>query len=243
MSILYSALGVLRDVASLFLPRTCIACGDALRDNERGICLVCRYNAPLTDYATQAENPIKLVFENLFSVEQATAMFWFELGSDWRTIVYNFKYHNRWLFAVQMGEWFGEELKMGGLYDDVDVILPVPLHYRRRMKRGYNQSELLAVGMARKMGIGYDFRSLKRVRCNESQTNKSRTERWANVDDLFEVRGAERLRGRHILLVDDVLTTGATINACAEAIIRACEGDVRISVATLAASTRWRPGV
>ena len=132
---------------------------------------------------------------------------------------------------------------MGGLYDDVDVIVPVPLHYRRRMKRGYNQSELLAVGMARKMGIGYDFCSLKRVRCNESQTNKSRTERWANVDDVFEVRRADRLRGRHILLVDDVLTTGATISACAEAIIRACEGDVRISVAALAASTRWRPGV
>ena len=132
---------------------------------------------------------------------------------------------------------------MGGLYDDVDVIVPVPLHFRRRMSRGYNQSELLALGMARRMGVECDLRSLSRVRYNESQTNKSRTERWANVDDIFEVRRADRLRGRHILLVDDVLTTGATISACAEEIIRACEGDVRISVATLAASTRWRPGV
>ena len=132
---------------------------------------------------------------------------------------------------------------MGGLYDDVDVIVPVPLHYRRRIKRGYNQSELLAIGMARQMGVECDFRSLKRVRYNDSQTSKSRTERWMNVDDIFEVCRVDRLRGRHILLVDDVLTTGATISACAEEIIRACEGDVRISIATLAASTRWRPGV
>ena len=97
--------------------------------------------------------------------------------------------------------------------------------------------------MARRLGVEGDLRSLSRVRYNESQTNKSRTERWANVDDIFQVRRADRLRGRHILLVDDVLTTGATISACAEEIIRACEGDVRISIATLAASTRWRPGV
>ena len=238
MSIFYDSAVVLRDIASLILPRTCLACGRTLLENEGCVCLACRYNMPLTDFAKRKENVIKLLFENILSVEAAAAMYWFVEGTEWQRIIHNFKYHGRWFFAQKMGEWLGEELCDSGNFEGIDLIIPIPLHYRRRLMRGYNQSEQLALGVGRKMGIKCDFRSVRRCTYNESQTSKSRSERWDNVEEIFEVRDAEKLCGRHILLVDDVLTTGATISSCAMAIHRACEGDVRISIATLAASRR-----
>ena len=238
MSIFYDISTVLRDVASLFLPRTCLACGRVLLENEGSICLACRYNMPLTNFAKRKDNPIKLLFENVLDVESAAAMFWFVGGTEWQRIVHNFKYHGRWFFAQKMGEWMGEELLDSGNFDDIDLIVPIPLHYRRRLHRGYNQSEQLALGVGRKMGVECDFRSMRRCHYNDSQTSKSRSERWENVEEIFEVRRVERLRGKHILLIDDVLTTGATMASCASAIVKACEGDVRISIATLTVSRR-----
>ena len=238
MSIFYDIAVVLRDVASLFLPRTCPACGRVLLENEGCVCLACRYNMPLTNFAKRKDNPIKLLFENVLPVESAAAMFWFVGGTEWQRIIHNFKYHGRWFFAQKMGEWMGEELLDSGNFDDIDLIVPIPLHYRRRLHRGYNQSEQLALGVGRKMGVECDFRSMRRCHYNDSQTSKSRSERWENVEEIFEVRRVEKLRGKHILLIDDVLTTGATMASCASAIVKACEGDVRISIATLTVSRR-----
>ena len=238
MSIFSDVSAVVRDVASLFLPRTCLACGRVLLENEGSICLACRYNMPLTNFAKRKDNPVKLLFENVLDVESAASMFWFVGGTEWQRIVHNFKYHGRWFFAQKMGEWMGEELLDSGNFEDIDLIIPIPLHYRRRLHRGYNQSEQLALGVGRKMGIECDFRSVRRCHYNDSQTSKSRSERWENVEEIFDVRRAERLRGKHILLLDDVLTTGATMASCASAIEKACEGDVRISIATLTVSRR-----
>ncbi len=242
MSIFSDITTVVWDVASLILPRTCIVCGRVLMENERNVCLACRYNIPLTNFSSQHDNPVKRLFENVLPVESATAMFWFVGGTEWQSVVHNFKYYGRWMFAQRMGEWFGEELHESGNFGDVDLIIPIPLHYRRRLKRGHNQSEQLAIGIARKMGKECDFRAVRRCRYNDSQTSKSRSERWDNVDDIFEVRNARRLRGKHILLVDDVLTTGATMTSCATAILKACNGDVKISIASLTASRRVAVG-
>ena len=236
MSMLSDISGVALDVASLFMPRTCLACGRVLLENEGCICLACRYNMPLTNFSKHRKNPVKLLFENTLSVEMATSMFWFVGGTEWQRIIHNFKYYGRWYFAQKMGEWLGEELLSSGNFDNVDLIIPIPLHYRRRLRRGYNQSEQLALGIGRKMGIKCEFRSVHRHLYNDSQTSKHRFERWDNVEDIFEVRNAEKLRGHHILLVDDVLTTGATMISCASTILKACEGDVRISIATLSVS-------
>lgn len=238
MSIFYDISGVVGDVASLILPRTCLACGRVLLENESCICLACRYNMPLTNFSKHKDNPVKLLFENVLPVESATAMFWFVGGTEWQSIIHNFKYYGRWFFAQKMGEMFGEELLDSGEFEGVDLIIPIPLHYRRRLRRGYNQSEQLAIGIGRKMGIKCDFRSVCRRRFNDSQTSKSRGERWENVEEIFEVRRVDKLRGKHILLIDDVLTTGATMASCASTIVKACDGDVRISIASLSVSRR-----
>lgn len=238
MSIFSDISVVLRDVASLILPRTCLACGRVLLENESSVCLNCRYNMPLTNFSKRKDNPVKLLFENALPVESATAMFWFVGGTEWQHIIHSFKYYGRWFFAQMMGEWLGEELRDSGNFDDVELIIPIPLHYRRRLRRGYNQSEELAAGIGRTMGAKCDFTSVRRRIYNDSQTSVSRSERWDNVEEIFEVRCAEKLRGRHILLVDDVLTTGATMTSCASTILKACDGDVRISIATLSVSRR-----
>lgn len=238
MSIFCDISGVVLDAMSLFMPRTCLICGRPLLENEGSVCILCRYNIPLTGFAKRKDNPVKLIFENMMPVESATAMFWFIGGTEWQRVIHKFKYSGRWFFAQKMGEWLGEELRDSGNFDDVDLIIPIPLHFRRRLMRGYNQSEQLALGVGRKLGVKCDFGSVRRCVYNDSQTSKIDVERWDNVEEIFEVRNAKRLRGRHILLVDDVITTGATISSCATTIIRACEGDVRISVASLAVSRR-----
>lgn len=236
MSIFSDISGVAVDVASLMMPRSCIACGRTLLENESCICISCRYNIPLTNFAQRADNPIKQLFNNILPIEAATAMFWFVGGTEWQQIIHNFKYHGRWFFAQKMGEWLGEELHDSGNFDSIDTIIPIPLHFGRRLMRGYNQSEQLSLGVARKLGVKCDFRSVRRRMYNASQTTKGRMERWDNVENIFDVRTTNKIRGKHILLIDDVMTTGATIASCASAIMRACEGDVRISIATLAVS-------
>ena len=238
MSILCDVSSVVLDVASLILPRTCLACGRVLLENEGCLCLACRYNMPMTDFIKRKENPMRSLFGNMLPIESAVALYWFVDGTDWQRVIHNFKYRGRWFFAQKLGEWMGEELRDSGNFDDIDLIIPIPLHYRRRLARGYNQSEQLALGVGRKMEVKCDFGAVRRAVYNESQTLKSRKERWDNVEEIFEVRRAHKLRGRHILLIDDVTTTGATMSSCAESIFRACEGDVRISIATLAVSRR-----
>ena len=163
-------------------------------------------------------------------VESATAMFWFIGGTEWQRVIHKFKYSGRWFFAQKMGEWLGEELRDSGNFEDVDLIIPIPLHFRRRLIRGYNQSEQLAFGIGRKLGAECDFGAVRRRLYNESQTSKSDVERWSNVAEIFEVQSVERLRGRHILLVDDVLTTGATAGECARMLLTAGAKEVHCAV-------------
>jgi len=129
-----------------------------------------------------------------------------------------------------MGAWYGGELAAGGLYAGVDVVVPVPLHLRKRLHRGYNQAEYIARGIAESLGVPVDVHSVRRHRHNPSQALKEHRQRWENVRGIFSVRRPGRLCGKHILLVDDVLTTGATVTSCAEAILAAVP-DVRISIA------------
>jgi ComF family protein len=208
---------------------------------ERGegfLCTSCQWEMPLTGFEQMADNPVAERFWGLAPIRNATAFLWFSDGSDFRRVVHSFKYGGRWGLAYDMGRWFGGVLAETDAYAGVDVIVPVPLHARKVLKRGYNQSEYVARGMGRSMERPVETGAVVRRVNNPSQTTTtSAKERWSNVEGIFAVRRPGRLNGKHVLLVDDVLTTGATIGSCAEAIARALP-DVRISIAALYASKR-----
>lgn len=238
MSIFSDIKTLFDDVLSLIFPPRCIICGGEVESEGQEMCFACSQRIPMTGFTETKENPVWSLFAGYIPIEDAASLYWFIENSEWRKVVHRFKYSGQWLLAKKMGGWLGRELRHSENFNDIDLVIPIPLHPFKRMWRSYNQSEYIALGVAQAMDISCDANSVRRFRYNESQTRKRRGERWENVAGIFSVAHPERLRGRHILLVDDVLTTGATILSCAEAIIKACEGDVRISVATLAVSQR-----
>lgn len=225
---------MLADLLSLVAPPTCPICGKPMVAGS-AVCPLCEMTAPLTNLWQQAFNVMNERFWGLMPVERAAAMFWYVEGSPWRDMVHRFKYAGQWRVAYNMGRWYGSLLRESGLYADVDVVVPVPLHLWRRLFRGYNQSEYIARGVARELGVRVDASSVSRYRYNSSQTSHRIDERWDNVEGIFRVRRRESLKGKHILLVDDVFTTGATIMSLGETILSSVE-DVRLSVAVLATS-------
>lgn len=223
----------LHAVRSLLFPTVCMACGEHVTPAMHSICTRCRNDIPLTYYWAEHDNPVKEHLGNMAPIVEASAFFFFKGNSIWRRLIHRFKYESRWRIAYDLGRWYGAELAASGLYDTIDAIVPIPLHPIKQLRRGYNQSHYIAEGMARELHIAVDNRALRRHKNNPSQTYLRRSERWKNAEGIFKVRDAERLRGRHILLVDDMLTSGATLHSAISTIIAAVP-DCRISVAVLA---------
>lgn len=227
----------LRSLGHLFIPHACAVCGRVLVEGEYLVCTACRWNMPLTNTWKDPHNPIREKLHGMFMAEQASALFYYQKQSGYDNLVHRFKYSGKASLGYALGKWFGEELRRSGLYDDVDVIVPVPLHPFRKISRGYNQSEHVARGIGRVLGKPLQTSNLVRKVHNRSQTHHDSTDRWKNVAGIFGLRKPGALEGRHILLVDDVLTTGATLDSCAETLRNSME-NCRISVATLAVSSK-----
>ena len=229
--------GAAGDVMNLFFPPACPLCGGPLSANEHFVCTSCRFGAPLTDFASEECNPMAERLRDMLPVKQAAALMWFVDGSDWQRIIHEFKYRSRPRFAYLMGEWLGGVLASGGLYADVEAVVFVPLHPLKRLARGYDQTEIIAEGVASSLGVPVIRGAVVRRVNNPSQALHHEQERWENVEGIFAVRRPEKLRGRHVLLVDDVFTTGATMVSCSSTILSSCEG-VTLSIATLAVTQR-----
>ena len=230
-------MSILNDIKGLFLPPVCPVCGGELHEGEGAFCMMCRTLAPQTGFWRRADNPLAERLRNEFPIVQASAFLWFVAGSSWQRAIHGFKYYNRWRTARDLGAWYGGNLADSGLYGSVDCIVPVPLHTRRLLARGYNQAAYIAEGIASRMGVPVEDRVVRRLRNNPSQTTRSSAGRWENVRDLFAVARPGALAGRHVLLVDDVVTTGSTLLSCTEALLRAVP-DCRASIAALAVSRR-----
>lgn len=226
------------EIFRLFFPEHCAACGGELPEGMGLLCPRCRIDMPLTYYWKEHDNPVARKFWGLVPVMEASSFFFFVHGSRYRDLVHGFKYRGQWRSCSLLGRSFGERLRESGLYADVELVVPVPLHFRRLFTRGYNQAEYLAEGIASALGVPVERKALARGRYNKSQTRTgSREDRWNNVSGIFTVRNPERLAGRHLLLVDDVLTTGATLVSCVETLQKAVP-TCRVSLVTLAVSAR-----
>lgn len=230
---------ILHSLRSLILDSGCMICGKHCDASLHGICVECRYRIPLTYYWQKEDNPVTEHFAGIVPIVNGSSFFYFAKGSIWREAIHQFKYGGRWKIARELGRWYGSELKESGLYDDIDVVIPVPLHPIKQLKRTYNQSAYVAEGIAKSLGTKLNNRAVRRRRNNPPQANCNFNERWENVNSLFKVRYIRALEGKHILLVDDVLTTGATLSSCAYAIKQAVPS-CRISIATLAVTEHIR---
>jgi len=227
------------DIRAFWVPRHCPVCGQLLGKGVPIVCMRCRIDAPLTKFWLRDENPLSARLRGFMPIEQASALLFFRHGSGWREMIHSFKYRGAWLLALECGHWLGEVLatQTDGRYAVFDVVVPVPLHPFKQLRRGYNQVDYLAEGVAKELGIPVDRRSVVRRVNNKSQAGMSRQERCGNVAGIFKVRRPKRLAGRTILLVDDVLTTGETVLSCAETIMKSVP-NCRIGVVALAASAR-----
>ncbi len=213
-------------------PRLCVVCGHRLAPTERSLCSVCLFHLPRTDFHQKPlDNPMAQLFWGLAPIEKAAALFYYHPHSETAQLVYRLKYNNRPDIGEDMGRIMANELQVTDFFSDIDVLLPVPLASKRLRQRGYNQSEQLAVGISQLTGLPVIRHAVSRKAFTESQTRLTRQERRQNVDDMFVLRDDKPLRHRHVLIIDDVCTTGATITALSDA-IRHVEG-IRMSVLTL----------
>lgn len=217
----------------LLFPRCCVVCGRPLAKGEECICTLCNIKLPRTNFHLQKDNPIERRFWGLIPLERATSFFFYEKGSDFRSILHRLKYGGQKEIGAIMGRHMAAELLSSGFFQGMDVIIPIPLHKKKQQIRGYNQSEWIARGIAAVTGIPIDTESILRRKNTETQTQKSIFERRENVEGIFELQHSEPLIGKHVLIVDDVLTTGSTTVACASCLVDV-EG-IRISILTLAA--------
>ncbi|OFX43176.1 MAG: hypothetical protein A2W97_08165 [Bacteroidetes bacterium GWE2_40_63] len=219
------------DFIGLFYPELCAACNASLYEQEKVICTRCLYELPRTNYQKTPGNPVEQIFWGRVPIERVAAFFFFQKGSKYQKLIHSLKYHGREDIGIEMGQLFGSELAQEPDFLKPDFIIPVPLHPKKQKKRGYNQSQLIAQGLADKLPGTLETEVLKRKVFTQTQTKKGRYERWENVEEVFEVINPEAIEGKHVLLVDDILTTGATIEGCAQVLHQAA--NVKISVVTL----------
>ncbi len=225
---------LLSDFMGLIYPNVCLLCGETLNAAEREVCLLCLFKLPKTNYHKQAENPVEKRFWGKVQVERASACFVFQKQTNIQKLLHQLKYKKNQEIGVVLGECFARELLASDFCNDIDLLVPVPLHKNRFRKRGYNQSECIVQGLSTVLEIPKDTKTLFRAIENPTQTKKSVFERWENTQGIFELANQAAFAGKHILLVDDVLTTGSTLEACVHAVLQA-EG-ARVSVVTLAVS-------
>lgn len=225
---------MLKDFVSLIYPNVCVSCGKNLYKNEYCICTCCIYHLPKTNYHFSSENPIAKLFWGRVNIHSAAAYYKFEKGSKTQHLIHQLKYRGKKEIGLTIGKLYGNELKKSSLFNTINLIIPVPLHSRKQRKRGYNQSDFFAKGLSESIGVGYSTNALSRVRQSDSQTKKARFKRWENVASIFKVKDADQLEGKHILLVDDVVTTGATLEACVQALLEIPH--VKVSIAAIASA-------
>ena len=207
---------MINDFFNLIFPRLCASCNDALLKSENAICNMCQISLPKTNYHLDKDNQLNKVFWGRVGVEMVAAYYHFTKKSKVQNLLHQLKYSNNKEVAEKIGLLYGYDLKEAVLFAGIDLIIPVPLHPKKLKIRGYNQSEWFANGLAQSLKIGVNTVSLVRKVDSQTQTKKSRYDRWQNVGEIFAVKNEALLVGKSILLVDDVVTTGATLEGCAQ---------------------------
>lgn len=222
------------ELINLFFPKICQICDNPLLKNEQIICLRCLHELPVTNYHLNNENPVKKVFYGRVSLENATSLLIFRKKGSVQKLIHQLKYKGQQEIGPFLGTWLGAELEKIPAYREMDAVIPVPLHKLRLRSRGFNQVEGFGKEIAKALKIPYLDQVLLKKSFSTTQTIKGRLARWGNIEETFILDRPQEIQNKHVLLVDDLITTGATLEACANTIKQA--GGVKISIATMAAA-------
>ena len=215
----------------LAFPHVCEGCGTDTLDKDHYLCVHCLDALPRTTYPEHADNPVEQLFWGRLPIEHAAAHYYFTKESVVQHLVHQFKYYGHRELGRYLGRLMGYELQAAHRFEDIDALVPLPLHPLRERKRGFNQATVLCEGLSEVLHLPVLREAVERTEFTETQTRKSRVERWQNMQGKFEVVDAQVLTNRHVLLVDDVVTTGATLEACGSALLQV--PGLRLSLATL----------
>lgn len=220
------------NLLNLFFPKVCLACDNQLETNEVYICAFCRHELPLTNFESANDNEVTKRLYGRAQLENASALLWFSKKGLVQHLIHNLKYKGHEDIGKFLGQWFGEELRKHEGFKTVDVVIPVPLHSKRMRQRGFNQVHKFGKELADALECDFNTTVLQKAKTTKTQVFKDRIRRFITDDAVFLVTEYETLKGKHILLVDDIITTGATIETCVNALSK-IDG-ITISVATMA---------
>lgn len=220
------------NLLNLFFPQVCLACDAHLNDNEKHICTFCRNELPITNFFSEPDNAVAKRLYGRVNFQYATSLLWFNKKGIVQHLMHNLKYKGHEEVGVFLGQWLGKELSQLEMFKDIDVVVPVPLHASKLRKRGYNQVDKFGREIAKALSIEFNSTVLVKTKATTTQVFKNRLKRTLTHEGDFSIYESNSLKGKHILLVDDIITTGATIEACANQLLK-IDG-VTISVATMA---------
>ncbi|MBP5642707.1 MAG: ComF family protein [Bacteroidales bacterium] len=224
-----------KSLINLLFPRVCAACGNLLLEGEETVCTTCRFLLPKTGYENNPNNPLAQNFFGQIPFNAVSAEYFFSKSGKVQHLIHGLKYNHCRENGIFLGQEIGKSLLKAPDYHGINYLIPIPLHPKKEKIRGYNQSHVIAEGISEIMNIPIAEQCLVRTVFTDTQTKKSREERWDNVKEIFEVINPSEMAGKHVLLIDDVLTTGATLMSAGRALLKVEK--IKISVVTAACAS------
>jgi len=219
------------DILNLFYPRSCLICKNSLHNGEDVLCVLCRSDLPLTNFTKHKANEVELSFNGRILIIAATSLLYYHKEGNVQRLIHQLKYRNQQQIGCFLGVWLGEEMLLSKRFEHIDYIIPVPLHPKKLKRRGYNQVTTFGRSLEEKLNVPLMEDVLIRSSGSKTQTLKNRFDRSSNVEEKFELVDKEVLENKHVLLIDDVVTTGATLEACCIQLMQA--SNVKISIASM----------
>ena len=225
-------MNIFKLIFSVFYPEVCSCCKNQLTTNEFVICLSCRFDLPLTNFCVEKDSFVEKSFFGRIPIEFGTALFYFFKPSEIQQLIHELKYKGQQQVGEFVGNWLGDEILLSNRLNNLDCIIPVPLHKSKLKKRGYNQLTTFGNSLSKKLNIPFYQDVLIKIDASKTQTKKLRFDRWKNAQHRFTLKNNSKINGKHILLIDDIITTGATLEACAITLLNG--HNTKISIATMA---------
>ncbi|UMB59735.1 ComF family protein [Lutibacter sp. A80] len=222
----------LKDIFTIFYPDICLCCKDQLTTNEELVCISCRHDLPTTNFTNQPDNIVEKIFYGRVAIVEATSLFYFLKKGKVQELIHQLKYKNQQKVGTFIGDWLGEIILESERFKTIDCIIPVPLHKKKQQLRGYNQVSNFGKSLSQKLNIPFYEDILLKKSATKTQTKKLRLERWKNSKHQFTIQNNTTFNCKHILLIDDIITTGATLEACINAFKD--YKNIKISIATMA---------